>query len=243
VRIDIAVLAVLALFGLFGLMSGAIRQLAHFGGLVVGILFARQLGQLAGPVVAARLNYPLLPTTVAASFVAFLLLYIGVVFVLRMALGKLFPDGERGALNRLGGFAMGAAKAAAVILVLLSLALIAGRSLQSLWPGWKGEERSSIAAGLARRYSPFTHLPQFGGIERLARASRDPQAAARLAQNPDFKVLARDPRLQALSQDPAVQSALRSGDWAGALGSPLLLEALEDPKVGDRLMRLSGAPE
>ncbi len=242
-KIDVALLAALAVFGLFGLLSGAIRQLAHFGGLIVGALFARSVGQWAGLQLAARLGYPLVFSSLAATFAAFFLLYIAAVFLLRFALEKLFPDGERGALNRVGGFALGAAKAAAIALVALSVASLAERFLGDHVPGWRSEARSSVAMELARRYSPFNHLPQLKGLERLAKASRDPEAAARLSRDPDFKALAKDPRVQALAKEPAVQRALQSGDWARALESPGLLQLLENPDVVKKLDRIASAPE
>lgn len=242
-KIDVALLAALAVFGLFGLLSGAIRQLAHLGGLVVGYLFARDVGQWAGPLIASRLGYPVVFTSLAATFAAFFLLYIAAVFLLRFALEKLFPDGERGALNRVGGFVLGASKAAAIAFVVLSIALLADRVLGEHLPGWKAEERTSVAVRLVRRYSPFTHLPQFKGLERLAQASRDPEAAARLSRDPEFKALTKDPRLQALAKEPAFQRAVQTGDWARALENPALLELLENPDVAKKLGRLSSSLE
>jgi len=241
--IDLAVLAVLAVFGFFGLLSGAIRQVGHLGGLAAGYLLARPLGHLVGPTAAARLGYPVVLTNIVASLVAFFLVYLAAAYALRFLLAKLLPDGERGGLNRAAGFALGAAKAAAVLLVMLSIALLAEKPLVSLLPAWRREARTSVAVSLARRYSPFTHLPTFAGLERLSRAARDPAAAARLAQDPDFKALSRDPRVQQLSKDAAVQKALETGDWASALGSASLHEALDDAQVRERLGRLSSAAE
>jgi uncharacterized membrane protein required for colicin V production len=243
VKIDVALLAAMAFFGLFGLLSGAIRQLAHVGGLIAGFLLAHPAGQWAGPLIAARLGYPVVLTSIAATFAAFFLLYIAAVFLLRLVLGKLFPDGERGALNRVGGFALGAAKAAALAFVVLSIALMADRALAAHVPGWRAEERSSIAVQLVRRYSPFTHLLQLKGLERLARASRDPEAAARLARDPELKALAKDARLKALAREPAIQRAAQSGDWARALESPALLELLDNPDISKMLARLSSSDE
>jgi uncharacterized membrane protein required for colicin V production len=121
VTIDVAVLAVLFLAGGLGLISGAIRQLAHLGGLVAGWFTARPLAGLVGPLAAKQLGYPLLPTTVACSFACFFVGYIVAVFALRFVRG-IGPARRRARmLTRMGGFLLGAAKAAILVFVALSL--------------------------------------------------------------------------------------------------------------------------
>ncbi|MGC4115876.1 MAG: CvpA family protein [Myxococcales bacterium] len=235
--IDLAVLAVLFLAGGLGLVSGAIKQLAHIGGLVAGWLAARPLATLVGPLAAKQLDYPLLPTTIACSFACFFVIYIVAVFALRFVLAKIFPDGEHGWLNRLGGFALGAAKAGILVFVALSLLAFGEKWLVKLWPGFKKEAAPSLSMKLARSHGLFASLPAVGGLEKVLNASRDPQAAAKLAEDPEFQALARDPRVKQMVDDQGIRRALQEGDVASLLSSVRVLEALNDPKFVDRLSR------
>ena len=241
-KIDLAVLGILFFAGGLGLWSGAIRQLAHLGGLDAGWFAARPLAQLVGPLLSKELGYPLLVTTVGCSFACFFVVCIGAVFALRLALSKLLPDGERGMLNRLGGFALGAAKAAILVFVVLSLLVFLEKHVARLWPGFKKEAGASLAMRQVRHHGLFASLPAVSGLEKVLTASRDPQAAAELAQDPDFQALARDPRVKGMADDQGVRRALQEGDVAALLSSVRVLEALNDPKLMERLTRLdSGA--
>jgi membrane protein required for colicin V production len=242
VTIDLAVLAAIAVFGLLGLFSGAIKQLAHLGGLVVGFLTARPLAALVGPEIAARWRLPPLFTNIAASFVLFFLVYVVAVLLLRFVLGRLLPDGERGGLNRFGGLLLGAAKAALIAFVALSALVLVEKHVQKLWRGYRKEARSSIALQLVRRHNLFARVPQLGGLERIVEAGRDPQAAARLAEDPELQAIARDPRVRRLSSDAAVQRAFETGDYTALLSSVRVLEVLNDPKLSEKLLRFASGP-
>lgn len=236
-RIDLAVVVIILFFGGLGLWSGAIRQLAHLGGLVVGYLCARPLGMLAGPLVAQKLGYPLLFTSIGCSFVLFFVVYALCVLALRLLLSKLLPDGERGALNRMGGFALGALKAAAIVFVALSALVLVDKPLSRLLGPFAREAKGSIAIGLARRHSLFAQTPQLASIERLVKASADPQAAARIAEDPQLKALSKDPRMKSLVNDAAVRRALEKGDYAALLSSVNVLKVLNDPKLSESLAK------
>ena len=237
-RIDLAVLAVVLFFGALGLWSGAIRQLAHLGGLVAGWFSARPLGQLAGPLLAKKVAWPLLVTTLGCSFAAFFLVYVLTVLFLRVTLSRLLPSGEHGLFNRLGGFALGAVKAAVLVFVLLSAVVLFDKPISSLWSGWSKEAEPSLSLAFARRHGLFAALPAVNGLEKILEAGRDPAAAARLAEDPDFQALARDPRVKAMVDDAGIRRALQEGDYAGLLSSVRVLDALNDPKFFERLTRL-----
>ena len=243
--IDLAVLAVLFFAGGLGLWSGAIRQVAHLGGLIAGWFAARPLAQLLGPLAAKQFGYPLLVTTIGCSFACFFVVYVVSVFALRFLLARFLPDGERGTLNRLGGFVLGAAKAAILVFVALSLVVFAEKFLLKLWPGFKKEADPSLSIRLARHHGLFASLPAVGGLEKILNASRDPQAAAKLAEDPDFQALSRDPRVRGMVDDQGIRRALQDGDVASLLGSVRVLDALNDPKFMERLTRFDsgGAPE
>lgn len=235
--IDLVVLAVLFLAGGLGLASGAIKQLSHIGGLVVGWLGARPLATFVGPFVAKQLGWPLLVATIASSFACFFVLYVASVFLLRFLLGKVFPDGEHGWLNRFGGFFLGAAKAAVLVFVALSLLAFGEKWVLKLWPDFKKEAGPSLSMKLARGHGLFASLPAVGGLEKVLNASRDPATAARLGESPEFQALARDPRVKGMVDDQGIRRALQEGDVASLVSSVRVLEALNDPKFVDRLSR------
>jgi len=237
VKIDLVLAGVLLLFGLLGAMSGAIRQLAHLGGLVVAWLFARPLALLIAPFVVAQLKWPPLFTTIGCAFLLFFVLYALTVFALRFVLGKLFPDGEKGSLNRLGGLVLGAAKAGVISFVVLSLVTLVEKHVASLWKEYRSETQNSVAVGLVRAHNPFLNLPQFKALRELAQS----KSISGVAASPDLKALSSDPRLKALLEDSSIRKALESSDYGALLRSGKVLEALNDPALSEKLAKLNVA--
>jgi len=241
--IDLAVVGIVFALGLFGLMSGAIKQIAHLGGLVAGWLLSRPLALVLGPLAAKKFGYPLLLTTIGLSFVAFFAIYIVTVLLVRLVLARVFPAGEHGWLNRLGGFFLGAAKAAAIAFVVLSGLVFVESFLVSVWSDWAKEAKQSLALRLVRHHGLFSSLPAVGGLEKILKLARDPSSAANLAQDPDFQALAKDPRVRAMVDDAGIRHALAEGDSAELLSSVRVLDVLNDPKLVERLTRFeSGTP-
>ena len=242
-KIDVAVAFVVFFFGALGLWSGAIKQTAHLAGLAAGWPLARPLAGMIGPLVAKRVGYPLLITTIGCSFVVFFLLYVATVLILRFVLRKIFPDGEHGWLNRVGGFGLGAAKAALICFVVLSFVVLVENFIGSLWDDFHKETRQSYSLRFARHHSLFASLPAVGGLEKILKAGRDPSQALALASDPEFTALSRDPRVRGMIDDAGIHHALEEGDYAELLSSVKVLDALNDPKMVERLMRLeSGSP-
>jgi len=237
VNIDLVVLALLLLAGLLGLASGAIRQLAHLGGLVAGWFSALPLAQLAGPSVAARYGYHLLLTTVAACFVCFFLVYLAVVLLLRFVLGRVLPDGEKGMADRFGGFALGAVKGAALAFMVVSAVVVAEKYIVKLWPEFRKETAPSVAVRIARQHGLFASLPVVNGLEKILDVAADPRAVAKLVEDPDFSALMRDPRIKGMANDRTVLKALQGGDVASLLSNVRVLDALNDPKLLEKLVR------
>ncbi len=86
--IDIGILILLSVFGLFGLISGAIKQLAHWAGLAIGYLVARPLAAHFSPQIAARLGFPGVAVNVGLSVLFFFCLYLGGTIVAHFVLKK-----------------------------------------------------------------------------------------------------------------------------------------------------------
>ncbi|MFN7133143.1 MAG: CvpA family protein [Myxococcales bacterium] len=240
-KIDLAVAVFVGFFGLMGLFSGAIRQLGHLGGLLAGYLLARPLAQIVAPLVATKFGYPPLFASIACSFMLFFALYVIGTMLVRAILTKAFPDGERGALNRVGGLMLGSGKAALILFVILSGLVFLERPIGQHFAEFRRETKSSIAMALARRHNLFSSLPQVSGLARLAEAARNPEAQAKLAEDPNFRALQKDARMQSLVNDASVRNAFETGDYSAILGSVKVLNVLNDPKLADKLSDLSKA--
>jgi uncharacterized membrane protein required for colicin V production len=241
VKIDLAVALLLGFFAILGVISGAISQLAHLAGLIAGFLAARPVAQLAGPFVAQKLGYPPLLTTVGLSFLVFFGAYVVTAVTTRFVLRKLFPEGERGSLNRLLGMILGGGKAAAILFVLLCAVVFLEKPIAARSAAFRTESEASLAMGLARRHNLFANLPQIAGLQKLLDASQNPDKAGKLASDPNFQALTKDPRVKALTDDKSIQRALQSGDWATVLSSARVLETLNDQKISERLGKVADA--
>ena len=241
-KIDIIVAMVLLTFALTGLYSGAIKQLGHLAGVIAGYLGAKPLAGLVAPLMARQLGFPPLVATVACSFLCFFLLYLAAAVLTRMLLAKVFPSGEHGALNRLGGLLLGFAKTALILFVILSGLVFLEKPVGNLWHDFRLETAKSKSMGLARRYNLFSTLPQLSGLSRVAQAARDPEYAAQLAEDPEYKALSRDPRMKALVNDQAINRAFATGDVQAMLSSVQVMNVLNDPKMMERLGKLATSP-
>lgn len=240
-KIDLAVAVFLLFFGVMGLISGAIRQLAHLGGLLAAFLGARPLAQILAPIASKELGYPPLFTSIVCTFLLFFALYVLGMLITKVILTKAFPDGEQGALNRFGGMLLGAGKVGLILFVILSGLVFLEKPIGARFREVRKETQASIAMALARRYNVFTSMPQLEGLSKLAEASRSPAAAAKLAEDPRFKSLQQDRRMKALVNDSTVKHAFETGDYSRLLGSVKVLDALNDPKLSEKLAELAKA--
>ena len=83
-------------------------------------------------------------------------------------------------------------------------------------------------------FSTFS-LPGVKGLSALSRAATDPEAAAQLAQRPEFKALTQDPRVRSLLNDPSIRNSLQSGDYLSLLRNNRVFSALSDPGLEEKL--------
>jgi membrane protein required for colicin V production len=196
--LDLAVLGLLLLFAVAGAFSGALRQLFQLGGVVAGWLAATHLAPwLARPVLGARPQPWERGALAVACFVAAVVL-VGLVgrAVARRLQG---PGGSPGPLDRALGALLGGAKAGLAAWVVLSaLALARGPVvLGSLRLDLRASDFGSLAArhNLLEAAAP----DEARLLERLLKATRDPEARARLRRgDPELERLLADPRVRAL---------------------------------------------
>ena len=224
--LDLAVLALLAVSALAGAASGALRQLASLGAVVLGALAARAwTDDVAGGL--ARTFRPL------ARLVAPLLLFFGVAALVSLVAALLLRGTGlarvvQGPADRGGGALLGAAKGALAAWVLLSALALADPYAPA---PLRRLARESDAAALARTHNLVARVDPDAAraVERALAAARQVQRAGRLARDPDAARLLAHPRIRELER--------------AAKGAPLDEErsarALEDPETRALVERLA----
>lgn len=236
--LDLWLLGALVLFGLLGLFSGAIKQLSQWIGLAAAYLFAKPLAAALAPLAAERLGIPALLAPLVVGGTAFPLIFFGGSLLAHLLLKRALPAGEKGRTDRGVGFLMGAAKAGAIVFILLSVVLAFEEPLGKA--GWNvaKETDGSRAAAFVRGHNLFSrlHIPALEKAQKLA-AARDPQAALALLNDPKIKKLLQDPELakqfQALGAGGVSPQAL--------LNDPKIKQLLQDPELAKKLAELQAA--
>jgi membrane protein required for colicin V production len=247
VIIDVIILCLVLFFAMVGMISGAAKQIAHLVGLVLAYFVSRRLGSVVGPRLADSLGTPQL----IGVLVGTVLLFIVVLVVVRYALGALLQrlmsgrDPSNRGPDRALGFVIGGAKVAVISYVLLSAltfveqhVVVAGKKM-GLSP------KDSRAMAFARDHNLF-EMTQFAPVKdfvQVAKASTNPEQAAKLQSDPAYKALRQDPRFQRALKDDALRRALEQGDTQALLRSNLVLQLIQDPDFAARLGAAAKASE
>jgi membrane protein required for colicin V production len=120
VTFDLICAGLVALLALCGLIRGMVRQIFGIAGFILGIVLSRTFAQPFGQAFASDLGMPVAVATVCASIAIF----IAVEVLAKIAgsfLAHLFKGGIIGAVDRLGGLAIGFAKGLLVAWALASV--------------------------------------------------------------------------------------------------------------------------
>lgn len=216
-RLDLALGGILVLFGLFGLLSGVLAQLPKLLALAVALLATGPLGALLTPLALKRFGGSPALMGAAVSLVLFAVLSAAVALLARLAFGVLFPGVKKGAVDRGMGFLFGAAKAGAVLYVLLAACTAVAGTGSGLPAGLGAEYRSSRAVSFVRAHN----LLEAYWRRANPLNSRLPGKGAAPAS----------PGLASLLNDPRFKTALSSGGASGLLSSPELQQLMKDPQV------------
>ena len=239
-KFDLLLAGLVATFGFLGLLSGAIKQLQHWLGLILAALAARPLAARLAPYAAPRLGLPPKAVGVALSGFLFCAIYILGAAAVRGLLLKLFSNPQDGRGDRAFGFGLGAAKGAALLFVLLSFLIFFEKPLTAAFGAPPAPVRESRIVALVRRHDLFdaVPVPALAKVQKLIEAARDPRGLGGLEDEPELRRLLDDPRLKAALQDGKLTRALMSGDPSALKNDPRLRALLDDP----RLARLENTP-
>ena len=239
-KLDWIILGVVALFGTLGLVSGAVKQLSHWAGLVLGCCAARPLAAALTPLAAARLGWPPILLNVILSCSLFVALSALGALIAHFFFARIFGEHERGPVNRALGLVLGAGKAAAAIFVALSALLFFEKPFAQAAGAFDSQTKDSKTVAFVRSHNLFAslHLPALSGLQKMLAAQKDPRAAQALLQDPGVKALMDDPRLRDVLMDESLRKNLESGDAAALLDSAKLKELLNDPDLAEQLSRV-----
>jgi uncharacterized membrane protein required for colicin V production len=131
VTFDLLCLALLLLFAAFGVFRGFLRQVFGVIGFVGGIALARLFSQSFGDAFAKDLGLPVAVATAALAIAIFLAAEIASKLIGGF-LHRRMEGGFTGAVERGGGFLVGALKGLLVVWVLASLIALLRPNLQHL---------------------------------------------------------------------------------------------------------------
>jgi len=240
--VDLAVLALVALGAVFGARTGAARQIASWGALLVAALAARPGGALLGAAFGRFFRTSETIGAVAASFATFIVVAVVVRLVgtrlLQGVLGGSDPA-ERGTDRALGAI-LGAGKVAAVAWVALSALAFVEANVQLAGKGLGLSPKDSAAFAIARRWNLFS-APFFSRAADLAAAQqvfRSPELFQQVAENPAVGALQKNAHFRAVLADPEVKEALDRGDTVALLRNTSVHRLLQDPEALAQLAKL-----
>jgi membrane protein required for colicin V production len=126
---DLCCLGLVVLWALFGLWRGLLRQVFGLIGFIGGIVLARLFAQPFGDAFAKDLSLPVAVATAAMGIAIFLVAEI-VAKLVGNVLHKKLAGGFTGAVDRVGGLGVGAAKGLLVAWAVASLVALVRPHLQ-----------------------------------------------------------------------------------------------------------------
>lgn len=229
-KLDLLLAVVVAVFGLFGMLSGAIKQLRHWVGLIFAAFTTRPLAARLAPGLAPRLGLSPQVAYVGLSALLFCLFYLVGSAIASGILEEMFPDRQDGEGDHAFGFVLGAAKGAALLFVLLSFLVFFEKPLTRTFGAPPPDVRESRAVALVRRHDLFVAVPVPGlaKLEKLIEAAKDPQGRRGLENEPELRRLLDDPKLKAALRDGELSRAMKSGDLSSFKSDPRLRALLND---------------
>jgi membrane protein required for colicin V production len=130
--LDMAVFALLAVFGTIGAWRGFLRESVSVAAWVLAVTAAWWLTGFAAGQLATYYSDPAL-AKIAGAVLVFMTVFI-IVLIVGFILRRMFFRGKTGALGRIGGGLLGAARGAAVVMIVVLLAgLFSSFPQKPLW--------------------------------------------------------------------------------------------------------------
>ena len=235
-NLDLLVVGLVLFFAVLGALAGGLMQLSHWAGLVLGGFLAKPLGVHLGPAAAQRFNAPDIVGVIVVTVFAFFAIYLTAQIVIRAVIKRVTQNRVLGGVDRVLGFGLGGGKAGVFLYVLISAMIFFEKPFTAV-THYQFDTRGSKIADFIRAHNLFTtfSFPGTKGLTAIARAAKDPAAAAELGNDPEIQALTKDPRVQQLLSDGELQRSIQSGDGLAMLRSNRVMSVLSDSKLQDAL--------
>jgi uncharacterized membrane protein required for colicin V production len=209
-KFDLIVVGILTLFGLLGLLFGAVRQVSQWAGLAAAYLGARPTAMALTPWAVKRLPWPPIIVSSLLCGIFFLIFTAVVSASVRLFLMKGMNNPRLAKADKAFGFILGAANAAAIVFVVLSLALYIENPRSKSAKKFAAAAPGSRTVAFVRDHNLFSKW-NFASADSLKKllAGQNPSEAQVMADNPELKTLMSDPRIREILNDPAFAARLR----------------------------------
>lgn len=237
--VDLGVVALLLLFTVLGVYQGLVPQLFRIGALLLIWFLVKPLGMV--------FSVPLLPFGFPGLTGFYLGVLIGgvVVFAGLSLLGRYLSDrfintrtSRMELHSKLGGY-LGFIKGVLVaVLALFILGALPEGYLQKK-PRLDAQLKNSWSVSLAELINPLPELTVFDDLSAYQKLLKDPEAVARLKEQPAFQKLRQHPAVQELLADAEISRKFEERDYRALLAEPKVVRVLKDKEVRTLLSKLN----
>ncbi len=237
--VDLGVVALLLLFTVLGIYQGLVPQLFRIGALLLIWFLVKPLGMV--------FSVPLLPFGFPGLTGFYLGVLIGgvVVFAGLSLLGRYLSDrfintrtSRMELHSKLGGYAGFIKGILVAVLALFILGALPEGYLQKK-PRLDAQLKNSWSVSLAKLINPLPELTVFDDLSAYQKLLKDPEAVARLKEQPAFQKLRQHPAVQELLADAEISRKFEERDYRALLAEPKVVRVLKDKEVRTLLSKLN----
>jgi membrane protein required for colicin V production len=242
-NLDIIILGLVLCFAVIGLLSGFWRQAVRLGALVGAYLLSGPVGKPFGPMLSNSLGVSNIVGQVVGTGLAFIIIYmilstIGWVFIRRRrrrAEQEGMTQAVTKTVERVLGAGLGAAKALAIIYLLLCVVVLAEEPIKKRAPKLAQVLQASHLAGFARNHNVLSglHLSKIDNMVAMTKLVSDPRLREKVGHDPKMRKFANHPKIKRALSDRALIESAQRNDLAAIISNPALNDALNDPEVRD----------
>lgn len=242
--VDAIALILLGILSYLGWRTGALGQVLRIVAALAVLFFGRIAAQLVRESLFGSTGIAEPIVEVTSYFLGATLLYAAIV-----ATGWLVIRTMRVAtptlatMDRAGGAALGAVKAAVLIYVLVAGTLLLTAGLHSQDPDDRMHMRDGFLTSLAEQYDIFSpwKLETLESLHRFLRAglkAREDGIEHVLREHEEAADLLRSDEVRELLEDEKLQEAIKAGKGAQSLADERIRKLLNDPRFMERLKKI-----
>jgi membrane protein required for colicin V production len=228
--IDLLVVAILVFLAVRGRTTGTITQVGQWAGLMLGRAVAKPLALILTLMLLKDLGFPAASIRVFISGLCFYTFYILGSMIARHFLKRSIGHHTNSRKDQVGGMLLGVAKGVVAIHFTLSVVLFFERPIAKALE--ISLDRSLVVAFVRpRNVFATASRPTLTRLNKLLEATRDPEAAKQLADDPALAAMLDDPAVLAALTDERLGAAVEKRDWAILQEDPRVSALLRDPRI------------